>query len=115
MQSDSLEVRAEHAYYAGEVFSVLLLLEQMGDAAQNRGDPWAAVLAYRRALDGESVGYRARFAGHAGDCFLEPLRDQDGRVTGVLGIAMPSDVKTHLSGPIEDSSDSTTNGGTRSR
>ncbi len=46
-----LEVRAEHAYRAGEPMSALLLLERMGDAALMRGDPHAAVLAFRRGLD----------------------------------------------------------------
>src|SRR5205085_1160596 len=46
-----LEVRAEHAYRAGEPMSALLLLERMGDAALMRGDPQAAVLAFRRGLD----------------------------------------------------------------
>ena len=46
-----LEVRAEHAFRAGEPMSALLLLERMGDAALVRGDPHAAVLAFRRGLD----------------------------------------------------------------
>ncbi len=46
-----LEVRAEHAYRAGEPMSALMLLERMGDAALRRGDSVAAVLAFRRALD----------------------------------------------------------------
>ncbi len=46
-----LEVRAEHAWRAGEPMSALLLLERMGDAALRRGDGSAAVLAYRRGLE----------------------------------------------------------------
>ncbi len=46
-----LEVRAEHAFRAGEPMSALLLLERMGDAALLRGDPSAAMLAFRRGLD----------------------------------------------------------------
>ena len=46
-----LEVRAEHAYRAGEPMSALMLLERMGDAALGRGDAIAAVLAFRRALE----------------------------------------------------------------
>lgn len=59
-----------------------------------------ALAAYRRALEGEASGYRSTFSGHVGDCFLEPLRGDDGRVTGVLGIAMACDVEPHLAGPI---------------
>jgi serine/threonine-protein kinase len=46
-----LEVRAEHAFRAGEPFSALVLLERMGDEAIARGDPATAVLAFRRGLD----------------------------------------------------------------
>jgi serine/threonine-protein kinase len=46
-----LEVRAHHAYGAGETLTALMLLERMGDLAFERGDPGSAVLAYRRCLD----------------------------------------------------------------
>jgi len=46
-----LEVRAEHAYRTGETFGALMLLERMGDLALHRGDPAAAVLAFRRAVE----------------------------------------------------------------
>lgn len=46
-----LEVRAEHAYRAGEPMSALMLLERMGDVALERGDTRAAVLAFRRGLE----------------------------------------------------------------
>jgi serine/threonine-protein kinase len=46
-----LEVRAQHAYGAGETLTALMLLERMGDLAYQRGDSSSAVLAFRRALD----------------------------------------------------------------
>jgi serine/threonine-protein kinase len=46
-----LEVRALHAYGAGETLSALMLLERVGDLAYERGDPHSAVQAYRRGLD----------------------------------------------------------------
>jgi serine/threonine-protein kinase len=46
-----LEVRAQHAFGAGEAFSALMLLERTGDLALERGDPAGAVLAFRRGLD----------------------------------------------------------------
>lgn len=46
-----LEVRAEHAWRAAEPMGALLLLERMGDAALERGDGSAAVLAFRRGLE----------------------------------------------------------------
>lgn len=46
-----LEVRAHHAYGSGEALSALVLLERMGDLAQQRGDLATATLGYRRALE----------------------------------------------------------------
>jgi serine/threonine-protein kinase len=46
-----LEVRAHHAYGAGENLTALMLLERAGDLAYDRGDPIGSVLAYRRCLD----------------------------------------------------------------
>ena len=54
LESDAespLEVRAEHAFRAGEPLSALVLLERMGDGALSRGDAATAVLAFRRGLD----------------------------------------------------------------
>lgn len=46
-----LEVRAEHAFRAGELVSALVLHERMGDDALARGDASTAVLGYRRGLE----------------------------------------------------------------
>ncbi|NOY90824.1 MAG: protein kinase [Deltaproteobacteria bacterium] len=46
----SVEERAEHAFRCGEPLTALMSLERMGDAACQRADASAAVLAYRRAL-----------------------------------------------------------------
>ncbi len=46
-----LEVRAEHAFGAGEAIGAMVVLEQMGERALRRGDVDAAVLAFRRALE----------------------------------------------------------------
>jgi serine/threonine protein kinase/tetratricopeptide (TPR) repeat protein len=61
-----LEVRAEHAYRAGEPLTALVFLERMGDAAMQRGDASAAVLAFRRALE---LGRREML--ETGDLMLE--------------------------------------------
>lgn len=50
-QGAPLEVRAAHAYRAGEAFSALMILEQMGNVAVRRGDFDAAALAYQRGLE----------------------------------------------------------------
>ncbi len=46
-----LQVRAEHAYRAGDPMTTLMLLEQMGDRSLGFGDARVAVLAYQRALE----------------------------------------------------------------
>lgn len=46
-----LEVRAEHAYRAAEPSTAILLLERAGDQALERGDPFAAMQAFRRGLE----------------------------------------------------------------
>jgi serine/threonine-protein kinase len=87
-----LEVRAEHAWRAGEPMSALLLLERMGDAALKRGDGAAAVLAFRRGLElarrellltGETTLDRAivTFSRKLGDAM-----DRAGDTTGADGV-----------------------------
>ncbi|MGD8862252.1 MAG: protein kinase [Myxococcales bacterium] len=46
-----LEVRARHAYGAGEALSAIMLLERAGDLAFSRGDPATAVAYFRRGLE----------------------------------------------------------------
>ncbi len=46
-----LEVRAEHAFRAGESMTALMLLERMGQEALKRGDPSVAILAFRHGLE----------------------------------------------------------------
>ena len=46
-----IEARAQNAYYAGDSFQALLLLEQVADRASARGDAQTEVLALRRGLE----------------------------------------------------------------
>ena len=46
-----IETLAIHAFHAQDSFEALLLLEQVGDRATQRGDVHAAVLALRRGLE----------------------------------------------------------------
>lgn len=61
-----LEVRALHAWKAGEATSAILLLERTGDEALSRGDAASATLAYRRGLD-----MARRELLHSGDLTLD--------------------------------------------
>jgi serine/threonine-protein kinase len=49
--SAPIEARAQHAYYAGDSFQALLLLEQVAERAAARGDTATEVLALRRGLE----------------------------------------------------------------
>ena len=49
--SAPIEASAQHAYYAGDSFQALLLLEQVGERAAARGDTATEVLALRRGLE----------------------------------------------------------------
>jgi tRNA A-37 threonylcarbamoyl transferase component Bud32/tetratricopeptide (TPR) repeat protein len=46
-----LEVRAEHAFRAGDVLTALMLVDRMGQDALKRGDPKTGVFAFRRGLE----------------------------------------------------------------
>jgi PAS domain S-box-containing protein len=47
-----------------------------------------AVKAHRRALAGEAVGYESQFAGRWFSSQVEPVREEGGAITGVLGVAL---------------------------
>jgi PAS domain S-box-containing protein len=46
------------------------------------------IAAHRRALAGESLSFRAEWGGRSYEAHVEPYRDVEGRITGVLGIAL---------------------------
>jgi serine/threonine-protein kinase len=46
-----IEVRAEHAFRAGDVLTALMLVDRMGQDALKRGDPKTGVMAFRRGLE----------------------------------------------------------------
>ncbi|HEY3203673.1 MAG TPA: GAF domain-containing protein, partial [Thermoanaerobaculia bacterium] len=45
------------------------------------------IAAHRRALSGESVAYEAVWKGRTFESHVEPLRDADGTIRGVIGVA----------------------------
>jgi PAS domain S-box-containing protein len=47
-----------------------------------------AIAAHLRALQGERVSYAAQWAGRLYESQVEPMRDAQGTVTGVIGVAM---------------------------
>src|SRR3954447_432689 len=57
--------------------------ERWGDA-----DPIGAVAMHERALGGESVEDETTYEGRTLQSRLDPLRDGDGRVAGVIGVAL---------------------------
>ncbi len=55
--------------------------------ADSQGVRAKIIAAHRQSLSGQSVSYETDFGGHFYRCHLEPLRDPDGRITGVVGVA----------------------------
>ena len=104
--SEPLEVRAEHAFRAGEPMSALMILERMGDAALRRGDALTAVLAFRRALElgrrelletGDQMleGAILTFSRKLGDALARSgdITGSDGVLREALDLAGPSSVE----------------------
>jgi PAS domain-containing protein len=60
---------------------------QMADDA---GTHDAGIEAHRRALEGESQSYRVEMDTGSADCHLEPLRDGEGGIVGIVGVAYAS-------------------------
>jgi PAS domain S-box-containing protein len=59
-------------------------------------DPDAPMMAaHRRALAGESVSFRTEWAGRCYEAHVEPYRDAESRITGVLGIALDVTERRH--------------------
>ncbi len=48
----------------------------------------SAVLAHHRALEGEAVTFDARVARRRFRCHVEPLRDENGAIAGVIGVGL---------------------------
>jgi diguanylate cyclase (GGDEF)-like protein/PAS domain S-box-containing protein len=46
------------------------------------------IAAHRRALQGETVNYDITWDGRTNRCHIEPMRDAEGNITGVIGIAL---------------------------
>jgi PAS domain S-box-containing protein len=46
------------------------------------------IAAHIRALRGESVSFQTRFLGRIFQCHMEPFRDDDGVITGAVGVAL---------------------------
>ncbi len=101
-----LEVRADHAWRAGEPMSALLLLEQEGDTALRRGDGLAAGVAFRRGLElarrellmtGETALDRAivTFSRKLGDAMARAgeITAADGVLREALELAGPADAE----------------------
>lgn len=53
-------------------------------------EPAAALMVekHERALKGESISYEAIWSDRVYECYLEPIRDADGQITGAVGLAM---------------------------
>ena len=55
-----------------------------------------SLAAHHRALQGRNVSYEEKVNGIEFIIFLSPLRDQDNRITGVVGIGLDVSEKKRL-------------------
>lgn len=62
--------------------------------ARTHGRP-VPVDAHRRALAGEAVRFEDEWAGRVGEVHLEPFRDPEGKIAGVVGISLDITERKH--------------------
>jgi len=55
---------------------------------ETEDEDFPAIALHRRACQGESVNFEMEWAGHVYRSHAEPLRDGDGSVVGVIGVAL---------------------------
>ncbi|MFQ5674749.1 MAG: PAS domain S-box protein [bacterium] len=55
---------------------------------QSEDPEFTPIAAHRRALTGESGGYKFEWQNVLFQCYVEPLRDHSGEITGVIGMAL---------------------------
>jgi two-component system, NarL family, sensor histidine kinase UhpB len=60
---------------------------RIGSVAEHPADVERAVAAHRAALGGEATTYEVAFRGHRFSARVEPLREPNGHISGVIGIA----------------------------
>ena len=59
----------------------------LGELQANGAQLPVDIAAHQRALAGESVVLKIAWRGHTFECHLEPYRDPDGEIAGVIGLA----------------------------
>jgi PAS domain S-box-containing protein len=70
-----------------------------------QGDDKPAVVAHRQALNGQAVRYEDKFGDRVFDAHVEPLRDDQGRITGVLGLALDITERTRAEEALRQAHD----------
>src|SRR3989441_8343558 len=60
---------------------------RVGDGVENPADSALAIRAHERALCGEATTYEVTFRGRTFSARVEPLRESNGQVSGVIGVA----------------------------
>jgi PAS domain S-box-containing protein len=88
--------------YSQDEFKGTSLLRQRDPG---EGDPSELIAAHRRALAGESVGYEQKWRGHWFQAHVEPLRADDGTITGVIGISLDVTERKRAEEELRDARD----------
>jgi len=60
---------------------------KVGSVAEHPADAERAIAAHRAALRGEATTYEVTFRGHTFSARVEPLREPNGHIGGVIGVA----------------------------
>ncbi len=64
-----------------------LLAPSVGSVVENPGEAERAIAAHRAALRGEARAYEVSFRGRTFSARVEPLREPNGHISGVVGVA----------------------------
>jgi PAS domain S-box-containing protein len=68
------------------------------------GDPdFPPIAAHRKALAGEAVSYEMEWEKRVFESYVQPLRDADGQVVGVIGIGLDITDRKHLADQLRQS------------
>ena len=70
---------------------------------QTRDPDYPPIVAHRRALAGEPATYELQWRDRTFESYLQPLRNSDGEIQGVIGVALDVTERRHLTDQLRQS------------
>jgi PAS domain S-box-containing protein len=70
---------------------------------QTRDPEHPPIVAHRRALAGESVTFESQWKDHTFESYLQPLRNSEGEIQGVIGVALDITERKRLTDQLRQS------------